>query len=126
MRTIVQIEFSDNILREREAILRNLGFNVISILGAAGFERGNFYGQSVAAVVIGHGAPIEERQRLALCVRRQLPESPIVALLRRSDTFLTDVNANCPADNPVLWLRTINEITTLVPRPIGDTRRPIG
>ena len=126
MRTIIQIEFSDNILREREAILRNLGFNVISIRGAAGFAREDFFGQSVAAVVIGHGAPVEERQRLALCVRNQLPESPIVALLRRSDTFLTDVNANCPADNPVLWVRTLNEITTSVPRPIDEIKRPIG
>lgn len=126
MRTIVQIEFSDNILREREAILRNMGFDVISILGAESCELENFHSQGVAAVVIGHGAPIEERQKLALYVRRRLPESPIVALLRRSDPFLRGVNANCPADNPVLWLQTLSEVTTLVPSPIGETRRPIG
>jgi hypothetical protein len=104
MKTVVQVEFSESLLTERLATLRGAGFCAAGVLLRPG--------KSVplpldAVIVIGHRAPVEQRQKLISQARQESPRRSIIALLGRSDLFLSDVDENCPADNPVAWLRTV-------------------
>ena len=60
-------------------------------------------------VLIGHGAPWEERCNLAAHFRETLPGVPIVASLRRQDKNVTGADYNLPADNPPLWVSTVRQ-----------------
>ena len=109
MTTIVQVEFRESLLSIRDEILQSLGHPVISALGsraARSLERSH---ESVGVVLIGHGAPWEERCNLAAYFRETLPGVPIVASLRRQDKDVTGADFNLPADNPPLWVSTVRQ-----------------
>jgi hypothetical protein len=107
MTTILQVEFRPSLLSIRDDILQSLGHPVISILGSRSAQ--NLALSNVGVVVIGHGAPRRERCELIAHFRKILPGVPIVALLRRRDKAFDCTDFNCPADNPPLWVRTVNQ-----------------
>jgi hypothetical protein len=107
MKTVLQIEFSPGILEDREAILRRSGCRVMSVLGSNEAHEFDLAANDVGVVVIGHGAPREERQRLASFFREKVGGIRIVCLLRYTDEPFREANFNVPADNPPLWERTI-------------------
>jgi hypothetical protein len=85
MTTILQVEYRLSLLSIREEILRSLGCPVISVLGSRAARNLDLSHESVGVVLIGHGAPWEERCNLAAHFREILPGVPIVASLRRQD-----------------------------------------
>jgi len=109
MTTIVQIEFRESLLSIRDEILQSLGHPVISALGSCAARNLDLSHESVGVVLIGHGAPWEERCKLAAHFRETLPGVPIVASLRQRDTDVSGADYNCPADNPPLWVRTVRQ-----------------
>ena len=111
MTTIVQVEFRPSLLSIRDEILQSLGHPVVSVLGSQA-ARNLVLSTSVGVVVIGHGAPRQERLELIAHFRKTLPSVPIVALLRRRDEAFDCSDFNCSADNPPLWVRTVNQALT--------------
>ena len=81
MTTIVQVEFRESLLSIRDEILQSLGHPVISALGSRAARNLDLSHESVGVVLIGHGAPWEERCNLAAHFRETLPGVPIVASL---------------------------------------------
>jgi hypothetical protein len=109
MTTIVQVEFRLSLLSIRDDILQSLGHPVVSVLGSLAARNLDLSHASVGVVLIGHGAPWEERCNLAAYFRETLPGVPIVASLRRQDTDVSGADYNCPADNPPQWVRTVSQ-----------------
>jgi hypothetical protein len=109
MTTIVQVEFRESLLSIRDEILQSLGHPVISALGSRAARNLDLSHETVRVVLIGHGAPWEERCNLAAYFREILPGLPIVASLRRQDKDVTGADYNSPADNPPLWVRTVRQ-----------------
>jgi hypothetical protein len=109
MTTIVQVEFRDSLLSVRDEILQSLGHPVISALGSRAARNLDLSHESVGVVLIGHGAPWEERCELAAHFRKTLPGVPIVASLRRRDGVVIGADYNLRADNPSLWARTVRQ-----------------
>ena len=109
MTTIVQVEFRESLLSIRDEILQSLGHPVISALGSRAARKLDLSHESVGVVLIGHGAPWEERCNLATYFRETLPGVPIVVSLRRRDKDVNGADYNCPADNPPLWVRTVSQ-----------------
>lgn len=109
MTTIVQVEFRESLLSIRDEILQSLGHPVISALGSHAARNLDLSHESVGVVLIGHGAPWEERCDLAAHFREALPGVPIVASLRRRDKDVRGADYNCPADNPPLWVRIVSQ-----------------
>ena len=107
MKTILQIEFSPGLLEDRAAILRRSGCTVMSVLGFDEAQAFNPVAHNVGVVVIGHGAPGEERQQLVSLFREKVADITNVCLLRYTDKPFPEANFNVPADNPVLWERTV-------------------
>ncbi len=107
MKTILQIEFSQGLLEDRGAILRRYGCTVMSVFGCDEVHAFNPVAHSVGVVVIGHGAPREEREQLVSLFREKVPNITIVCLLRYTDKPFPEADFNVPADNPVLWERTV-------------------
>jgi len=85
LKTVLQIEFSPSPLSEREAVLKQQGYPVISILGSSNARNVEVSAPGMGVVVVGHGAPWLERESLIAYFREFLPGIPIVALLRRTD-----------------------------------------
>jgi hypothetical protein len=112
MTTIVQVEFRESLLSIRDEILQLLGHPVTSALGSRAARHLDFSHESVGVVLIGHGAPWEERCSLAAHFHATLPGVPIVASLRRLDKDVTGADYNLPADNPPLWVRTVRQALT--------------
>jgi len=109
MTTIVQVEFRESLLPIRDEILQSLGHPVVSALGSRAARNLDLSHESVGVVLIGHGAPWEERCNLAAHFRETLPGVPIMASLRRQDKDVTGADYNLPADNPPLWVRTVRQ-----------------
>jgi len=103
----MQIEFSSGILEDREAILRRSGCRVLSLLGSDEAEAFDPVAHNVGLVVVGHGAPREEREQLVSLFREKIPGITIVCLLRYTDEPFREADFNVPADNPALWERTV-------------------
>jgi hypothetical protein len=103
---ILQIEFSPRLLPDREAILKGLGYQVISTLGSNA-RTIKVSDSTIGVVVIGHGASRSEREQLVTYFRDALPGVPIVVLLRSGENSFDGADFNCPADNPPLWERTV-------------------
>jgi len=74
---------------------------VISALGSRAARNLDLAHESVGVILIGHGAPWEERCNLAAHFREMLPGVPIVASLRERDKDVSGADYNCPADNPL-------------------------
>lgn len=106
---ILQIEFSPNLLPDREAILKRHGYQVMSILGSINARNLKIPDLTIGVVVIGHGATRSEREQLITYFRNALPGVPIVVLLRAGEDPFNGADFNCPADNPPLWERTVIE-----------------
>ncbi len=112
MTTIVQVEFRESLLSIRDEILQSLGHPVISALGSRAARNLDLSRESVGVVVIGHGAPWEERCELAAYFRGTLPGVPIVASLRQRDRDVAGADFNLRADNPPLWVETVRQALT--------------
>ena len=108
MTTIVQVEFRESSLSVRDEILQTLGHPVILALGSWARNL-DLLNESIGVILIGHGAPWEERCNLAAHFREMLPGVPIVASLRQRDKDVSGADYNCPADNPPLWVRTVRQ-----------------
>ena len=109
MTTIVQVEFRESLLSIRDEILQSLGHPVVSVLGSRAARSLILSDASVGAVVIGHRSPRQERHGLIAHFRETLPGVPIVTLLGRRDKPFSEVDFNCPADDPPLWVRTVSQ-----------------
>ena len=107
MKTILQIEFSPGLLEHRATILRRYGCTGMSIYGFDEAQAFNPVAHNVGVVVIGHGAPREEREQLVPLFREKVPNTRIVYLLGYTDKPFPEADFNVPADNPVLWERTV-------------------
>jgi hypothetical protein len=112
MTTIGQVEFCPSLLSIRDETLQSLGHPVVSALGSQAARNFSLSDASVGVVVIGHGAPRQERLELIAHFRETLPGVPIVVLLRRRDKAFECSDFNCPADNPLLWVRMVNQALT--------------
>lgn len=109
MTTIVQVEFRESLLSVRDEILQSLGHPVISALGSRAARNLDLSHESVGVVLIGHGAPWEERCDLAAHFLKTLPGVPIVASLRQRDKDLIGADYNLRADDPPLWVSTVRQ-----------------
>ena len=109
MTTIVQVEYRPSLLSIREEVLQFLGHPIVSVLGSRAAQKLDLSDCTVGAVVIGHGAPWQERSDLIAHFKKTLPGVPIVASLRQSDKPFSKADYNCPADDPPLWVRTVTQ-----------------
>lgn len=109
MTTILQVEFRPSLLSIRDDILQSRGHPVVSVLGSRAARNLALSDASVGVVVIGHRSPRQERHELIAHFRETLPGVPIVTLLGRGDKAFSEVDFNCPADDPPQWVRMVNQ-----------------
>jgi CheY-like chemotaxis protein len=109
MTTILQVEYRVTPLSVREEILQSLGHPVVSALGSRAARNLVLSTLQVGVVVIGHGAPRQERRELVDHFRKALPGVAIVALLGRRDQAFIQADVNCPADDPPQWVRIVSQ-----------------
>jgi len=91
----------------REEILQFLGHPVISVFGSQAAKQLDLSDSNVGVILVGHGAPWEERSRLIAHFKRTLPRIPLIASLRQSDKPFGNADFNCRADNPPEWVRLV-------------------
>jgi len=106
----VQVEYRSGLLTVREEILQFLGCPIISVFGSQAAKRLDLSNNDVGMILIGHGAPWEERSQLIAHFKRTLNGIPVIASLRQSDKPFENADFNCPADNPPEWVRLIRQV----------------
>ena len=114
MKKVLQLEYRQSILVTRAEILRSENFSVDSILGTDSnwkfqLSKTEVYG----VIVVGHGSTWFDRRDLIAFFCATFPNVPVIALLRRSEEPFYDAAYNCPADEPVTWLKTIRKVLTV-------------
>ena len=107
MTTILQVEYRTGLLTVREEILQFLGHPIVSVFGSQSARQLDLSNKDIGVILIGHGAPWEERSGLIAHFKRTLPDIPVIASLRKSDEPFGDADFNCPADNPPEWIRLV-------------------
>ena len=112
---VLQIDYSPSLLSLRRSILERAGYGVISLLGTADALAPSLRRQSIAVIVIGHGASWYDRQAMISHFCDSLPDVPIISLLRKRDLGFNGADFNCPGDNPPLWLRTVAQALPSTP-----------
>jgi hypothetical protein len=63
----------------------------------------------VGVILIGHGAPWEERSQLIAHFKRSRPGIPVIASLRQSDEPFSNADFNCRTDSPPEWVRLLRQ-----------------
>lgn len=105
----MQVEYRSGLLTVREEILQFLGCPVVSVFGSQAAEQLDLSNNDVGVILIGHGAPWEERSQLIAHFKQTLPGAPVIASLRQSDEPFSKADFNCPADNPPEWVRLVRQ-----------------
>jgi len=105
----MQVEYRSGLLTVREEILQFLGHPVVSVFGSQAARDLDLSNNDVGVILIGHGAPWEERSQLILHFKQILPSTPVIASLRQSDKPFSGADFNCPADNPPEWVRVVRQ-----------------
>ena len=78
-----QVEYRSGLLSVREEILQFLGCPVISIFGSQAARQLDLANSVVGVILIGHGAPWQERSQLMAHFKELLPTTPVIASLVR-------------------------------------------
>ena len=107
MTSIVLVEFRSGLLEVRQAILEFLGHPIVAVQGGAAATDLDLTCASPGVIVIGHRAPREERENLIRYFRSTVVNVPILALRGREDSGVVEGVYNCPADEPLVWIRTV-------------------
>jgi DNA-binding NarL/FixJ family response regulator len=108
---VILIEFSPSLLSIRTDILERQNYEVLGVLGSEESWERQLASPGISALILGHGSPWEHRRDLIERLNSINPDTPIVTLLRRSDSPFPQTAFNCPADNPPLWLTTVDRAT---------------
>ncbi len=91
---VLSICYNPQLMHARHVALRQVGCSVDSVLGTVGAK--NLERVDYDVVVIGHAAPLAEREELLRWVRRKIPLARVVALrsgVADDDLASADVNA---------------------------------
>ena len=107
MTSIVLVEFRSGLLEVRHEILEFLGHPIVAVQGGSVAKDLDLTCASPGVIVIGHRAPREERENLIRHFRSTVASVPILVLIGREDRAFEGVDYNCPADEPQLWIRTV-------------------
>ena len=91
-----QVEYRSGLLSVREEILHFLGCPVISIFGSQAARQLDLANSVVGEILIGHGAPWQERSQLIAHFKELLPTTPVIASLRQADRPFSNADFNCP------------------------------
>ena len=108
---VILVEFSPSLLSIRAELLERQNYEVVSVLGSEETSERQLDISGISAVIVGHGLSWDQRKELIGLVNAISPNTPIIALLRRSDSPFPQTAFNCPADDPPLWLTTVDLAT---------------
>ena len=82
---------------------------MISVFGSQAARQLDLANNDVGVILVGHGAPWEERSQLIAHFKELLPTTPVIASLRQAERPFSNAEFNCPADNPPEWVRVIKQ-----------------
>ncbi|HET9306124.1 MAG TPA: hypothetical protein VFO46_08875 [Candidatus Sulfotelmatobacter sp.] len=82
---------------------------MISVLGSQAARRLDLANNNVGVILIGHGAPWQDRSQLIAHFKELLPTTPVIASLRQADQPFSNADFNCPADNPPEGVRLVTQ-----------------
>ena|SRR5919109_2756227 len=109
MTTIVHVEYRPSPFRSVRRYFNSWGTRLCLSIAHEPPETLISRNCEVGAIVIGHGAPWQERCDLISHFKSTLPNVPIVASLRQRDEPFSKADYNCPADDPPQWVRTVTQ-----------------
>jgi hypothetical protein len=107
MTSIVLVEFRSGLLEVRHEILEFLGHPIIIAQGGTAAKNLDLTCAFPGVIIIGHRTSREERQDLIRHFRSRVANVPILALIGREDSAFAGADYNCPADQPDLWIKTV-------------------
>jgi hypothetical protein len=103
---IFQIAYDEVLLIEREQLLKQRGYDVISVLGNADAQRSLARIPSCRLFIVGHNAPSETREEMVRWLRAKFPHAKIVALNSPSHR-LPEADFNFVLNGPEEWLAAV-------------------
>jgi hypothetical protein len=108
MKCVLVIEAKASVLQLRRDILRGEGYKTTGML-TTGESFPEVPVQGISAISVGHSLPWSIRAELIAALKTIFPDVPTVALLRQDEAPLAGATFNYAADNPMQWLRTIDQ-----------------
>ena len=103
-RQIFQIAYDEELLTSRAYLLRDRGYDVISVLGNEKARRRLSNGESFRVFLIGHAAPLLERQQMVRWIKSHFPGAKVLALNPPKHISVPEADFNFVLNGPDEWL----------------------
>jgi len=109
---VVQIAYDEMFRMSRAELLKDYGYEVISVLGNDEAKRVLSKTQRHHLYIVGHAAPIEVRREMARWLKTNFPDAKILALNPPEHTKLTEADYNLAVSESEEWLAIIAKEAT--------------
>lgn len=109
MAKVFQIAYATELMSTREAVLKSRGYMVHSALGNEDATKALQAGDHYDLFIVGHAAPLEERQEMVRWIRRKFPQAKVLALNPSHIPREPDADYNVVLNGPEKWLEAVRE-----------------
>jgi DNA-binding NtrC family response regulator len=106
--SVLQVAYYSTLMETREAMLKQDGYKVMSVLG-------NDQGMTISrngsfdVVVVGFSASLAERTQMVRWLKQHLPDVPVIVLLRHSMESFPDADLATFSEDPKVWLAAVRQ-----------------
>ena len=108
MKHILSVSYDENLLKTRELMLRQSGYQVTSALGFMDAMDRCLTG-TFDLLIVGHSIPHKDKQGLITKFRKQC-DAPVLVLKRHGEAQIEDAEFEAYPDNPVDFLETVGKV----------------
>ena len=112
-RRVVQIAYSEKLMRERADVLRSLGFGVLSVIGNEPAKTlltsVQIRGEDLCFFMLGHAAPSSTRAEMVTWLRARYPRVRIIAL-NPPEEQIPSADFNVLQNGPEVWLPIVKSL----------------
>jgi len=104
---VFQIAYDRTLLKIREELLKNRGYDVVSVLGNEDAQRSLARDQDWRLFILGHNAPPTTREAMVRWLKGNFPQTKVLALNPPSQVNLTHADFNFELDGSEEWLTAV-------------------
>jgi hypothetical protein len=104
---VFQIAYDEALMVTRELLLKNRGYEVVSVLGEAAAKKALSDGVKYDLFIVGHAAPYARRHQAVGWLKARFPEAKVLALNPPHYGGDSSADYNVPLNGPDEWLRAV-------------------
>jgi hypothetical protein len=107
-RVVFQIAYDDRSAGTRTVLLRKRGYNVVTVIGNESAKLILSLPQRFDLFIVGHAAPDNERKEMVAWLKKNFPNTQVLALNPPKIPVLPGADYNIELNGPEAWLSVVS------------------